>query len=112
MLDIEYPGRTFAVIPVGGRINLPPTVTLRVYPDFRKFDRALKTQARPVLLPAERLPFRDFLAEEFMGSQVLHCAGPGGCRSIFEGSTLTLGLMADALLYIGADGTTKTRPDR
>ena len=24
MLEIDYPGRTFAVIPVGGRLDLPP----------------------------------------------------------------------------------------
>ena len=104
MLEADYPGRTFAVIPVGGRVDLPPGVTLRVHPDYQKFDRALKTQARPVLVPLQRLPFRDFTAEEFMGSQVLTCRGAGGCRSIFQGSKLTLGQMADACIYVG-DGT-------
>jgi hypothetical protein len=104
MLEADYPDRTFAVIPVGGRVDLPPGVTLRVHPDYQKFDRALKTQARPVLVPLQRLPFRDFTAEEFMGSQVLTCRGAGGCRSIFQGSKLTLGQMADACIYVG-DGT-------
>jgi hypothetical protein len=104
MLEADYPDRTFAVIPVGGRVDLPPGVTLRVHPDYQKFDRALKTQARPVLVPLQRLPFRDFTAEEFIGSQVLTCRGAGGCRSIFQGSKLTLGQMADACIYVG-DGT-------
>jgi hypothetical protein len=42
MLEIDYPCRTFVVIPVGGRTDLPPGVTLRVYPDYQKFDGALK----------------------------------------------------------------------
>lgn len=114
MLDIDYPGRTFAVIPVGGRLDLPPGVTLRVYPDYQKFDRGLKTQVRPVLVPLERVPFRDFTAEEFIGGHVLTCRGTGGCRSIFQGSTLTLGRMADALFYVGggADVDTKAKPAR
>ena len=104
MLEADYPGRTFAVIPVGGRVDLPPGVTLRVHPDYQKFDRALKTRGRPVLVPLQRLPFRDFTAEEFIGSHVLTCRGAGGCRSIFQGSKLTLGQMADACIYVG-DGT-------
>src|SRR5436190_15003770 len=51
MLDIDYPGRTFVVIPVGGRLDLPPGITLPVYPDYQKVDRAVKTQVRPVLVP-------------------------------------------------------------
>src|SRR5688572_19145310 len=104
MLEADYPGRTFAVIPVGGRVDLPPGVTLRVHPDYQKFDRALKTRGRPVLVPLQLLPFRDFTAEEFLGSHVLTCRGAGGCRSIFQGSKLTLGQMADACVYVG-DGT-------
>ena len=75
MLEADYPGRTFAVIPVGGRVDLPPGVALRVHPDYQKFDRALKTPVRPVLVPLQRLPFRDFTAEEFIGSHVLTCRG-------------------------------------
>lgn len=66
MLEIDYPGRTFAVIPVGGRLDLPPGITLSVNPDFQKFDRTLKTQARQVLVSLQRSPFRDFKAEEFI----------------------------------------------
>src|SRR5207342_1294773 len=43
MLEVDYPGRTLAVIPVGGRIDLPPGASLPVSPDYKKFDRALKT---------------------------------------------------------------------
>ncbi len=101
MLEIDYPGRTFVVIPVGGRINLPPGVAAGIDPDFQKFDLALKTQVRPVLVPLRRLPFRDFTAEEFLGRTVTTCRGAGGCVSIFKGSTLTLGQMADACVYVG-----------
>ena len=101
MLEGDYPGRTLAVIPLGGRIRIPPGAAA-LDPDYRKFDRALKTQVRPVLVPLQRLPFRDFRAEEFMGRTIFNCRGPGGCRSIFQGSALTLGQMADACVYVGA----------
>jgi hypothetical protein len=114
-LEAEYPGRTFAVIPVGGRTELPPGVHLNINPDYQKFDSALKTQARPVLLSLRRLPFRDLTAEEFMGNQMLNCRGPGGCVSAFNGSRLTLGQMADACVYVGGDSAdidTKAKPGR
>ena len=113
MLEIDYPGRTFVVIPIG-RLDIPPGATLPVNPDYQKFDRALKTQVRPVLVPLQRLPFRDFTAEEFLGNGVFSCRGPGGCVSIFKGSALTLGQMADACVYVGG-GTevdTKAKPVR
>ena len=95
--------RTFVVIPVGGSFELPPGVTLRVSPDYLKFDRALTTKLRPVLVPLQRFPFRDFTAEEFIGSGMLNCRGSGGCLSAFQGSGLTLGQMADACLYAGGN---------
>jgi hypothetical protein len=105
MLEKDYPGRTFAVIPLGGPSDsLPPGFAkIGIEPDYQKFDRALRTKVRPVLVPLQRLPFRNFTAEEFMGRQVLTCRGPGGCRSIFRGSTLTLGQMADAIVYFGGE---------
>jgi hypothetical protein len=114
MLEMDYPGRTFVVIPVGGRLDLPPGTTLNVYPDFQKFDRALKTRVRPVLLPLQRAPFRDFTGDEFIGYQLFNCRPPGGCRSAFQGSSITLGQMADALVYVGggADVDTKATPSR
>ena len=48
-LEIDFPGRTFVVIPVG-RLDPPRGVTAGIDPDFQKFDRALKTQVRPVLV--------------------------------------------------------------
>ncbi|MBV8845616.1 MAG: hypothetical protein JO307_22650 [Bryobacterales bacterium] len=100
-LEAEYPGRTFAVIPVGGRTELPPGVHLNIKPDLQKFDRALNTPVRPVLVSLQRPPFRDLTAEEFLGYQMLNCRGPGGCVSAFKGSSLTLGQMADACVYVG-----------
>jgi hypothetical protein len=113
MLEMDYPGRTFVVIPVGYRWALPPGVAASIDPDYRKFDRALKTQVRPVLVPLQRLPFRDFTAEEFSGP-LLNCRGPGGCVSVFQGSPLTLGQMADAVVYVGggADAEPKAKPGR
>ncbi len=113
MLEIDYPGRTFVVIPVGV-LGRPPAVKADIDPDYQKFDRALKTQVRPVMVPLQRLPFRDFTVEEFLGRTVVTCRGPGGCRSIFQGSKLTLGQMADACVYVGgtADVDTKAKSIR
>jgi hypothetical protein len=108
MLEIDYPGRTFVVIPIG-RLDIPPGATLPVNPDYQKFDRALKTQVRPVLVSLQRLPFRDFTAEEFLGNGVFSCRGPGGCVSIFKGSTLTLGQMADACIYLSGRARVDTK---
>jgi hypothetical protein len=111
-LEIEFPGRTFVVIPVGQLDPPPAWVTAGIDPDFQKFDRALKTQVRPVLVSLQRLPFRDFSAEEFLGRTLTTCRGAAGCVSAFKGSTLTLGQMADACLYVGggADVDTKAKP--
>ncbi len=108
-LEKEYRGRTLAVIPVGYKLEPPPGVTLRIYPDYKKFDGALKTQVRPVLVPLQRAPFAEFTAEEF-APQLFTCLG--GCRSVFQGSKLTLGQMADAVVYVGAGVTTEAKPDR
>jgi hypothetical protein len=112
MLESAYPGRTLAVIPLGGLPDIPPGAAAGPDPDYRKFDRALKSQARPVLVPLQRLPFRDFRAEEFMGRTIFNCRGAGGCRSIFHGSPLTLGQMADACVYVGAGVVTKAKAGR
>ena len=98
------------MIPVG-RLDPPRGVTGDIDPDFQKFDRALKSQVRPVLVSLQRLPFRDFTAEEFLGRTLTTCRGVGGCRSIFQGSPITLGQMADACFYVGggADVDTKAK---
>src|SRR2546422_3043199 len=113
-LEQDYPGRIFTVIPVGGPVRLPPGLTLNIYPDYQKFDRALKTKVRPVLVPLQRLPFRDFTAEEFLGNGVFSFRGPGGGVSMFKGSPLTLGQMADACIYVGggADVDSNAKPTR
>jgi hypothetical protein len=90
-----------AVIPVGGRTELPPGMTMPT-PSYAKFDRAITTSQRPVLLSLQRAPFRDLKAEEFLGGKLLSCRGPGGCRSVFKGSPLTLGQIADACVYFGS----------
>src|SRR5215468_2130770 len=66
-LETTHPGRILTVIPIGGELDPPPPgVSLR-NPDYRKFESALKTRIRPVLIPLQRPPFRDFSAEEFLG---------------------------------------------
>jgi len=98
-LEADYPGRTLVVIPMGP-LDRPGAVTEDVVPDFGKFDRALRTPSRPVLVSLQQVPFRDFKAEEFLGRTVTNCAGGRGCMSAFY-SPLTLGQIADACIYIG-----------
>jgi hypothetical protein len=102
-LDIDYPGRWFSVIPIGALARPSAIKEADLEPDYQKFDRALATRVRPVLVSLQRLPFRDFTAEEFLGRALTTCRPPGGCRSVFKGSTLTLGHMADAAVYVGRD---------
>lgn len=101
MLDTQFPERTFAVLRVGGAPPRIPGVDIPG-PDYVKFDRALKTSARPVLVPLQRSPFRDFSADEFLGPWLLSCRPPAGCRSAFKGSPITLGQIADAVVYFGS----------
>jgi hypothetical protein len=132
-LEVDYPGRTVAVIPVGSPKRPSPTgIPQGIDPDYGKFDRALKTAVRPVLLSLQRSPFRDFSAEEF-GGDVLVCGGTSGvpkppkakipsapvrvsgpCVSVFHGSSLTLGQLADAVVYFGAQTeiAPKAKPGR
>ncbi len=110
-LDVDYPGRTLTVIPIGGLARPPAVRAADIDPDYRKFDRALKTQVRPVLVSLQRLPFRDFTAEEFLGRSLTTCRGASGCRSVFKGSTLTLGQMADAFVYVGRDADAPVQID-
>ena len=131
MLEMDYPGRTVAVIPVGGPARpLPPG---SAEADYGKFDDALKTPVRPVLISLQQSPFRDFSAEEFLGRGLVRCRGAGvvpkqakgkiqsapvrasgPCVSVFQGSTLTLGQMADEVVYFGAqaDVVLKAKPER
>jgi hypothetical protein len=94
---------------VGGRLDRPRGVTGAIDPEYQKFDRALKTHVRPVLVSLQRSPFRDFTAEEFLVT-LLTFRG----ASVFKGSTLTLGQMADACVYFGRDAglDTKAKPAR
>jgi hypothetical protein len=99
-LEADDPGRTFVVIPVG-LLDRPRAVAEDIVPDFGKFDRALTTTSRPVLVSLQQVPFRDFKAEEFLGRTVTNCGGGRSCVSAFKGSTLTLGQIGDACIYIG-----------
>jgi hypothetical protein len=100
MLEAAYPGRTLVVIPLGGRMELPPGVTMPA-PSYAKFERAIATPQRPVLVALHRSPVGDLKAEEFLGDKLLQCRPPGGCRSVFMGSPLTLRQIADASVYFG-----------
>ena len=113
--DPIYPDFFAAVRDVNSK--LPADARIRVFGGDPgpgdNLDRGLNTQVRPVLVPLQRLPFRDFAAEEFSGP-LLNCRGPGGCVNVFKGSTLTLGQIADACVYVGggADVDTKAMPTR
>ena len=72
LLDTGYPGQTFVVITAGGP-----------RPDSQEFERALKTQARPVLVSLGKSPFREM---------------PVGA---LPGLSLTLSQIADACVYFG-----------
>jgi hypothetical protein len=113
MLERDYPGRSLVVTPVGP-LDRPRGVAGDIDPDFQKFDRALKTRSRPVLVSLQRLPFRDLKAEEFLGRTLITCSRSRDCVSAFKGSTLTLGQIADACIYVGgtADVDAKAKPAR
>jgi hypothetical protein len=103
-LEKDFPGRIFVVIPIGP-IDRPSAVKKEgIIPDFKKFDNALKSHLRPVMVSLQRLPFRDFNAEEFLGRTLTTCRGANGCESVFKGSPITLGQMADGCIYIGDRG--------
>jgi uncharacterized iron-regulated protein len=72
LLDTGYPGSTFVVLTEGGP-----------HPESQQFERILKTQTRPVLVPLGRPPFRDWVV---------------GAFRVFG---LTLGQIADACVYFG-----------
>jgi hypothetical protein len=99
-LDKDYPVRALTVIPIGGQLDAPPGMTGDIAPDYQKFNRALKTNVRPVLLSLQRLPFRDLKTEEFLGRTGVTGRG-GKAVSVFNGSNLTLGQMADACIFYG-----------
>ena len=103
LLEADYPGRTLVVMTVGGP-----------GPEFQKFDSAVKTPVRPVLVSLQRPPFRHFTAEEFIGRKMLNCRGANGCVSSFQGTGVTLGQLADACVYWrgSADADTKAKPAR
>jgi hypothetical protein len=107
-LNIDHPGRTLTVIPIGD-LPRPPAVKADTPPDYSKFDRALKSPMRPVLVSLQRLPFRDFTAEEFLGRTLTTCRRSGGCQSVFKGSTLKLEQMADATIYVGGGDRASTQ---
>ena len=67
---------------------------------------------RPVLVFLQRLPFRDFTAEEFLGRTLTTCRGARGCVSVFQGSSPTLGQMADACVYVGGGADIDSKSQR
>ena len=100
MLDTQFPGRTFAVIRVGGLPARIPGLAIPD-PDYVKFDRALQTAVTSGAGVAAAVAFRDFSADEFLGPGLISCRPPGGCRSAFKGNPITLGQIADAVVYFG-----------
>ena len=62
-LEAEYPGRTLTVIPIGALARPSAVKAADIEPDYQKFDRALETTVRPVLVSLQRSPFKDFTTE-------------------------------------------------
>lgn len=91
-LDTHYPGRTFVVVTLGGSD-----------PRYESFERALQTSLRPVLVPLQQSPFREFAAEDFLGPKISRGLPGGGIEYIFQGSGVPLGDTADAAFYSGTD---------
>lgn len=100
ILEEDYPGRSLVVYPLGG-----------ADPKYYKFEQALGSTLRPVLVSLGRSPYRDFRAKEFIGANqgkkrvVGRWEGfrfvPGGFVGLFEESDLKLSELADVCLYLG-----------
>jgi hypothetical protein len=88
-LEADPQARIFVAITLGGP-----------YVEYDKFEAAIKTRLRPVLVPLDRSPFRNFSAEEFLGSRVKKLVN-GEWVSAYQGSSLTLAQMVDACIYLG-----------
>ena len=97
LLEQDHPGRTLVVISEGGP-----------YPEYREFERVLKTPVRPVLVSLKRAPLRDLDAEEFLGRGAKNLVN-GQWVSAFQGNGLKQGQIADACLYFGMDPEVDTR---
>ena len=89
------------------RSDPPRGVTRGIDPDFQKFDRALKTQLRPVLVSLQLLPFRDFTAEEFLGRTLTIGAGGGFFR---EAVSLSARWLMRAFMLAGAPTSIRKSP--
>jgi uncharacterized iron-regulated protein len=88
-IQAAYPGRIFVVNMMGGP-----------FPEFQKFESALKTSVRPVLVSLRSAPFRDFSAQEFLGGEnKMLVNGEWVPAPVFQG--FTLGEVADAWVYLG-----------
>jgi len=100
-LEKDLPVKIFVVIPIG-LLDRPSAVKKEdIVPDLKKFDTAIKTQLRPVMVSLQRSPFRDLTPEEFLGRTLTTCRGANGCVSVFKGSPITLHEIADACIYVG-----------
>jgi hypothetical protein len=108
LLEGEFPGRTLVITPIGP-LDPPHGVAGDITPDFTKFDRAIKSSIRPVMVSLQRPPFRDLSAEEFLGRTVTTCSRERRCFSAFAHSKLTLSQIADAAVYVGARGSEPAR---
>lgn len=88
-LEADLHARVFVAITLGGP-----------YAEYDKFEAAIKTRLRPVLVPLDRSPFQNFSAEEFLGSRVKKLVN-GEWVNAYRGSTLTLAQMVDVCIYLG-----------
>ncbi len=100
-LQTNHPGRTFVVRVQGGP-----------HPEYQRFEEALRSSSRPVLVSMARPPFRDFSAEEFLGHGDKALVN-GAWVDVVRYRGLTLGQMEDACVYVGMTPAVEAhvRPD-
>jgi hypothetical protein len=96
LVQASYPGLMFVVHIMGGP-----------FPEYEKFETALKSSTRPVLVPLTRAPLRDLSAEEFFGRDSVLMLG--GTQVPTYPLNITLGQLADACVYLGKAQEVETR---
>jgi len=111
MLESDYPGRTLAVIPLGGRIQIPPGAA-RPRSRLSKVRPRFEDAGPPSTGSAPAFAISRLQSREFMGRTIFNCRRPGRMQEHLSGSPLTLGQMANACVYVGADVDTKAKAGR
>lgn len=89
LVQATHPGRMFVVDAMGG-----------TDPGCLKFESAMKSPVRPVLVSLRRLPFRDF--------RVADVPGPPRLSTLVLDGEQSLGQLVDACIYLGISPEVET----